>query len=259
MADVATEHFGHIDRDYMQHLASVPADDDGPIWITSLMRLHDAELGASHLQQIVQAVGGQVVLAGEVVADHSDHRQGWSDVSIVKYPSRHSFVRLTEDPAFTEEQTFQRMHLQRALIIGCIPSPEVRAHADDRPVWNAVPHPATDEDSPIVALTVVRYRGADSEPDDLAAHAQALIHASVPHGARLSRSFAVEGMVISHGQTWDHVRLTSYPSQAAFEAVMQDLSRIDAFRRHRANLVAETTALAIRPTIDTVGRSLHDG
>ncbi len=246
--------FGQIDAAYRAQLQSTPLDDDGPIWMVSMQC---AEGRIDRLQSVADIAGGEVVLAGDVIRQVDGDKPEWNQLTVVKFPARRNFVQLTNHPAFKHHPGFVDMQLKEAIILGCIPSPSmpVPAHLQV-PTWSAVPHPATDDDSPVIAVHAVRYADTDWSPDDMAAYAHALAAASVPHGARGTRWFAVEGTIVGDGRQWDDVRFTMYPSMAAFMAVVNDLDHITAYERHRAHLIADIYTLVMRPRIDRLARSL---
>jgi hypothetical protein len=246
--------FGQIDSSYKQHLETIPVDDDGPIWMVSMQR---AEGGLDRLQSVADVGGGEVVLAGDVIRQVDGDAPHWNQLTVVKFPTRRNFVQLAHHPAFKHHPGFDHMQLHEAIILGCIPSPSMPTPAQlTVPTWNAVPHPATDDDSPVVAVHAVRYADSDWSPDDMAAYAHALAAASVPHGARGTRWFAVEGTIVGDGRHWDDVRFTMYPSMSAFLAVVNDLDHITAYERHRAHLIADKYTLVMRPRIDRLARSI---
>lgn len=246
--------FGQIDDSYKHHLKTVPPDDDGPIWMVSMQRA-DGDL--DRLQSVADVAGGEVVLAGDVIRQVDGDAPRWNQITVIKFPTRRNFIQLAHHPAIKHHPGFDHMQMQEAILLGCIPSPSmpVPRHLDI-PAWSAVPHPATDEDSPVIVVHAVRYADTDWSPDDMAAYAHALATASVPHGARGTRWFAVEGTIVGDGRQWDDVRFTMYPSMAAFMAVVNDLDHISAYDRHRAHLIADIYTVVMRPRIDRLGRSV---
>ena len=246
--------FGQVDVSYQRHLETVPADDDGPIWMVSIQR---ADGTLDSVQSVADVAGGEVVLAGDIVRQVDGDGTPWNQLTVVKYPTRRNFCQLIHHPAFKDHPGFERMRLREAIILGCIPSPSMPVPSNLHvPAWNAVPHPANDDDSPVVVVHAIRYADTDWSPEDMAAYAHALAAASVPHGARATRWFAVEGTMIGDGREWDDVRFTMYPSEAAYMAVVNDLDHILAYERHRAHLIADSYTLILRPRIDRLARSV---
>lgn len=242
------QHFGHVDREFVRDLDQTPANDDGAIWVAHLTAGHEFHPPAAALDQ----VGAEIVLQGVVVAQPYGHDLRWAQTAIVKYPTRRSFVELTRRaPLLSPAEGAPE------IVISCIPTPKMYTAPDlDPPPWAGVPHPATDEDSPVVVMHVIRHSDAAHSPDEHAAYNRLLANASIPHGARATRWFAAEGTILGDGRAWDDVRITAYPSCASYLAVIDELERDSEYRDHRQRLIADQYSVVIRPTIDRIVRSI---
>ena len=84
----------------------------------------------------------------------------------------------------------------------------------------------------------------------LAATPESAGRAALPQGVRIAAWFGVEGTRIGDGRQWDQVRLNTFPSKAAFMAVVADPGRIAAQREHRETAIADTFSFVLRPTLD---------
>ncbi len=93
---------------------------------------------------------------------------------------------------------------------------------------------------------------ADTEMVEYQNHAADV---AVPHGARISGWFGVEGTIVGDGRQWDQARFNAFPSKAAFMAVVLDPKRLEAQHAHREVAIADTYALILRPTIDRLAES----
>lgn len=250
---------GHRDERYLRDIGSLPANDDGPVWLVKLA--HDSAPSqethpSAEYRRSLDELGAETVFFGDVVAQPGNDVPSWSRVGVFKFPSRRSVLHappvggLLHPDAPTAE-------IDGALVLCCIPSPTMPLPAHlSVPMWSRVPHPASDDDSPVVVVHLIRYASGDWPPEDMAAYAQLLASASVPHGARATRWFAAEGTIVGDGNDWDDVRFTMYPSAAAFHAVLADLADNPDFAHHRARVIADQYTVVVRPSIDHIARSV---
>jgi len=237
-----------IDETYRRHLKTIPANDDGPIWLVALTRSGEGAELKRRFEPIVATAGGQVVVHGTCtpVGPFAAH---WDQLTVVKFPTRRHVA--------PDHPGLLAIRPAEAIILGCIPSPTMTlSRSADAPEWTDVAYPASDADSPIIAVHVVRYRADCDSPDAMATHAALLDKSSIAHGARNAHAFAVEGTIVGDGRQWDEVRLSAYPSAAAFSAVLNELGSMTGFCDRRGQLVEDSYALGVRPVVDRLARSL---
>lgn len=267
-----SDRLGEVDLDYEQHLRSVPANDDGPVWMVNLVRLRErADFGsgrdrgmtgqqaydATEPSTTLDDIGAAVVFYGEASPAIDGTQAYWNRVTAVKYPTRRSFITAHRDPQIRTARQQKLAGLESTIVLACIPSPTmpVPAHLTV-PAWNSVPHPATDEDGPVTVMHLIRYVEDHDEPEKMAKYAQALAAASVRHGARSTRWFAVESTVVGDGREWHDVRFTAYPSRAAFSAARQDLTNRPDYPAIQSEVIADRYTLVLRARIDRLVRSV---
>lgn len=267
-----SDRLGEVDLDYERHLGSVPVNDDGPVWMINLIRLRErADFGAGRDRGMtgqqaydgslpttaLDDIGAEVVFFGESAVDADGSRGGWDRATAVKYPTRRSFLTAHTDPQVRTVLQQKQAGLESTIVLACIPSPTmpVPAHLTV-PAWNSVPHPATDEDGPVTVMHLIRYVEDDNEPEKMAKYAQALATASVRHGARSTRWFAVESTVVGDGREWHDVRFTAYPSRAAFLGARRDLTALPNYPAIQSGVIADRYTLVLRARIDRLVRSV---
>jgi hypothetical protein len=274
----ATPRYGRVDRDYGMRLATT-TDEDGPIWMVNLMRYRDkadyadgrdTDLSGREADDEytplgpLAAVGAEIVFVGEVEQQLLGEGPAWDRIGVVRYPTRRSFIEMQQRPDFQAKHVHKDAGMEATFVIGCVPVPHLEPAEGvdtEMPDWDAVPHPPTAQDGPVVVLHVLRYADdlasdPSRSPEDMDAYSRAAAVAAVPHGVRIAGWFAVEGTIVGDGRTWDQVRFNEFPSRAAFMAVVADPARLEAQRRHREVAISDTYALIVRPTINRLAASL---
>ncbi len=270
MADMPR--YGQIDRDYGIELATMPAENDGPIWMVNLMKYRqtadytdgrDSSISGRAADDIYAPLDVLADLGAEVVfvADVDQQLLGdspiWDRVAIVKYPKRRAFIEMQSRPDFQDKHVHKEAGMEFTIVCGCIPIPVPQGAEVD---WVDAPRPPTADDGPVVVLHVLKYEeasAADVTPDEMVAYQQAAGAVAVPHGVRIDGWFAVEGTILGDGRQWDQMRFNEFPSKAAFMAVATDPARLEAQKGHREVAIADAYTMILRPTINRLAESLE--
>jgi len=262
--------YGTVDAAYLGQLRSVAPEDDGPVWMVNLMRYRDRAVYAdgrhSHLTGReaddryapfgpFRAVGAEIVFLSDVEAQLVGDDQRWDRVAVVRYPSRRSFVEMQELPEYLELHEHKDAGMASTFVIGGQPAPwpELPAEA---PQLDAVPHPSTPDDGPVVLLHLFRYHPG-RRTTDMERYRDATTDVALSNGIRVAAWFDVEGTIVGDGRAWDEIRFNVFPSRAAFEAVAFDPGRIAAQADHREPALADTYTLMLRPLIDRLADSIR--
>jgi hypothetical protein len=130
--------------------------------------------------------------------------------------------------------------------------PTVPPDVEQRP-WSAVEHPPTEDDGPVHVLHVLRFEhatDADATPEEMATYTRHAMSVAGRHGGGIAAWLAVDAVVEGDGRTWHQARFNTFPSRAAFMAVVFDPDRLEAQRNHREVAIAETYTLVLRPSVD---------
>ena len=208
-----TPRYGRVDRDYATTLATTPPDEDGPVWMVNLMKYRDqADYQDGRSDDIsgreaddrytplgpLQAVGAEIVFAGDVCDQLLGDSPRWDRIGVVRYPTRRSFIDMQSLPEFQSLHVHKDAGMEQTIIIGCqpIPVPTAADAGVDQPDWDHVPHPPTEEDGPVMVLHLIRFADAASAaetPAEMEAYQSAAARSAVPHGVRIAGWFAAEG------------------------------------------------------------------
>ncbi len=273
MTDTREPGYGRVDREYGTHLATIPPEEDGPIWMVNLMAYREravydgAETAVSGREaddryapvDVLDAIGARVAFLADVSDQLLGDEPRWDRVGIVRYPTRRSFIDMQRRPDFAEKHVHKAAGMAETIVAGCLPIPSPQDAADaPAPVdWAEVPHPPTDDDGPVTVLHLIRFHPGQAA-GEMAAYEQDAARVAVPHGVRISGWFAVEGTIVGDGRSWDQARFNQFPSRAAFLAVAADPERLAAQAAHREVAIADPYTLILRPSIDRLAASVTE-
>jgi hypothetical protein len=264
--------YGQIDEQYGLTLATTEPDDDGPVWMVNLMKYrekadyldgHPSDISGREADDLytpyesLAGVGAEIVFAAEVETQLLGDAPVWDRVGVVKYPTRRAFIEMQARDDFQRQHAHKEAGMQETIVMGTQP---IDTPAGDHVEvdWADVPHPPTDDDGPVTVVHVLRFNdvaATEMTPEHMQAYQAAAAEVAVPHGVRLSGWFAVEGTILGDGRSWHQVRFNTFPSRAAFMAVVADPARLAAQGDHREVAIADTYTMITRPLIDELDRS----
>ena len=174
--------YGIIDAAYARRLATVDPADDGPIWMVNLMRYRERAVYADGRETDLtgreaddryapfgpfRTVGAELVFLADVDEQLIGDDPAWERIAVVRYPTRKAFLDMQDLPEYGTLHEHKDAGMAATFVIGCRPAdmPELPA---DAPPLDAVPHPSTAADGPVIALHVLRYHeGRTSEDMEL--------------------------------------------------------------------------------------------
>lgn len=270
MSEATGPRYGRLDRDYGRKLATTPAEDDGPVWMVNLMKYREkadyadgreSDISGREADDLytplgpLEAIGAEIVFGADVERQFLGESPIWDRLAVVKYPTRRSFIEMQARPDFQELHHHKDAGMEQTIVMGCLPMAAPGPHEAD---WKSVPHSPTDDDGPVCVVHVIRFEDAEAAhvvPGDMKAYQSAAGAVAVPHGVRIDGWFAVEGTILGDGRGWHQVRFNSFPSRAAFLAVVRDRSRLEAEESHRNVAIADTYTVMTRPTINELRQS----
>lgn len=205
--------YGTIDKEYGVHLATRPAEEDGPIYMVNLMKYHDVaqyteDAGVEkpisgreaddryNPASILAKIGATIVFVGDVISNRSGD-EDWDRIAIVRYATRKSFIEMQTRKDFGEKHVHKAAGMQRTIIVCCRPED---SSLDQRG------RPKSDDDR-LVAMVVRRAvdRGAAFD--------------ALPNAV----NFSVEGTIIGDGRKWDTVQFVAVSSQEQLQSVVSSL------------------------------------
>jgi hypothetical protein len=131
--------YGLIDREYGLRLRSAAYDGDGRIFLLNLTKFLPGSdpppggdcLGNGRVRDadeyapipLLTAVGATLRLVADVVASSGD----WDLVTVVDYPSRRSFLELSERRDFREWHMHKQAAVERTTVVGMLPAEDLPA------------------------------------------------------------------------------------------------------------------------------------
>lgn len=271
--------YGQIDHDYAARLAGTPPVDDGPVWMVNLMHYKDRASYADGRPSTLSgrqaddrytplgplaAVGAEIVFAADVEDQFMGEAPRWDRVAVVRYPTRASFIGMQQRDDFRKAHEHKEAGMAETIVIAGQPLdfPEI----EQPPDWADVPHPPTDEDGAYTVVHVIRFHddaGAATTPGQPATTPgqmescrEAAKPRAAPNGVRIDGWFSVEGTIIGDGRAWHQVRFNTFPSRRALMATTLDPDRQRAHSEHRDAAIADTYALGVRASLNTLSDSL---
>ena len=262
----AAVRYGQVDTEYAIRLATTPADEDGPVYMVNLMKYREkadytdgTELNISGREADdlyapvgpLAAIGASMVFLAEVDTQLLGDAPMWDRIAVVRYPTGRSFIDMQSRTDFKEKHVHKEAGMAETIVMGCTPIDVPKPI--EQPSWADVPHPATEDDGPVVVMHVIKY--VDGGLVDMVAYQNAAGAVAVPHGARINGWYDVQGTIMGDGRQWDQVRFNAFPSKAAFMAVVADPARLAAQKDHREPAIADTYALILRPSVNRLEKS----
>jgi hypothetical protein len=263
--------YAQVDREYGLRLATTEPADDGPVWMVNLMKYRDVADYADGWESIISgreaddlynpievlnSFGADVVFVADVVRQPLGDSPTWDRIAVVKYPTRRSFIDMQSRADFQALHVHKDAGMEETIVLGCQPMPAPPTNDVD---WADVPHPPTEDDGPVTVVHVIRFDNSEAahvSPDDMKSYQSAAGSVAGPHGVRVDGWFAVEGTILGDGRAWHQVRFNTFPSLAAFMAVVRDPKRLDAERSHRQVAIADTYTMISRASINTLRDSV---
>lgn len=264
----AAVRYGQVDTEYAIRLATTPADEDGPVYMVNLMKYREkadytdgTELNISGREADdlyapigpLAAIGASMVFLAEVDTQLLGDAPMWDRIAVVRYPTGRSFIDMQSRTDFKEKHVHKEAGMAETIVMGCTPIDVPKP--TEQPSWADVPHPATEDDGPVVVMHVIKY--VDGGLTDMVAYQNAAGAVAVPHGARINGWYDVQGTIMGDGRQWDQVRFNAFPSKAAFMAVVADPDRLAAQKDHREPAIADTYALILRPSVNRLEKSTN--
>lgn len=199
--------YGRIDHDY--GLSMLTADPDGPIFMVNLMKYHEVARyddgdgprisgkeadNIYNPSKILRDIGAAMVFVADVHKNHVD--EDWDRIAIVRYPTRKSFIEMSQRKDFNEKHKHKEAAMLRTFVIGCRP-------VDSR--LDTVEWPRPEEPRTIVMVV----RRTDDRQRSLAETG--------------GTGFLIEGTIIGDGRQWDTISFTEVADEIAADRMVADL------------------------------------
>ncbi|HAS11489.1 MAG TPA: hypothetical protein DCS55_13400 [Acidimicrobiaceae bacterium] len=234
MSDPIRHDYGRPNFDYIS--TWFDREDDGPFWALNLMKYRERAVAADGTVQDrsgleadneynpsaqIEAVGGRMVLVAPVEHQLRGDDVVWDRIAIVLYPTRMSFIEMSNRDDFKEKHEHKNAGMERTIVVASMPRGGDPAPAD-------VSSAAGTGDR--LLLQVV----TDAEAPDLADDIDA---------TRIGR-FTVEGNIFGDERQWAEARWDRISAETAASLAAQEAV-------HDPNAYA----LVLIPHIDTLAES----
>jgi hypothetical protein len=149
--------FGTINMEYAGHLATIPAHEDGPIFMVNYMRYKEiADYGDASGPAIsgkeaddkyapvdvLARIGAHVAYFGDVIAPDDDGAEVWHRMGIVCYPTRRSFIEMQTRTDFKEKVVHKGAGMDFSIVMGALPEGPLTGEPDGSGIVTFILHGA---------------------------------------------------------------------------------------------------------------------
>ncbi len=274
--------FGVVDRDQVRRMLEVPPEDDAPFYMVNLIRhreqaeyadgrestLTGAEADGIYgglILPILADIGARPVFVANVERNLiDDDGARWTQIGVVRYPSRAKFFEMLEREDFRRAAVHKEAGVEKSLVLVAHlegdPLPDVLRDVD----LSSVPYPPTPEDPPIAVVHLLDYNDvaqyADGRETSLTGREAMRLYEEGRQeqnvfglGVRPGLYLLIEGEVVGDGRDWEEFRINNFPSRATFAQVSSPDSLGEAGIVHRQAALRETYTQLTAPLLTEVG------
>ena len=211
--------------------------------------------------EFLAAIGARIVFNTDVDMQIDGDEPVWENVAIVEYPCPLAFFAMLADPEFQARSIHKDAGVETTIVLVTNLQP---AGAVEDPDQSESSHPPTAEDPAFDLIHVMnfhdiaQYEDGVDEPERTGQEAWELYQSSgtpatLDIGIYTTATFAVQGVLIGDGRTWDEVTLVRMPSQAGFQALLDDETR-QAGRYHRIAALEDNYSMVTYPALSQIPR-----
>lgn len=228
MADRPQPAYGTPNWEMIGRWLHLDPADDGPFWALNLMKYRPVARYADGATTVsgreaddayaplgpLAAIGAVVAFHGDVLDQHLGE-PGWDRIAIVRYPSRAAFFAMQQRDDFKAQHVHKEAGMEFTIIMACLPT----GHDADVAVDGS--------------LVLIVERGADESGARVA-------------GATEVTSFAVEGVIVGDGRSFDRARFVRAANQEVVARLVEAASSSD-----------EAHVLVVDPAIDRLVQTIR--
>jgi len=262
---VGNPRYATLNTDYAVEMFSIPAEEDGPIWMVNLMKYREIadyvdgrELNISGEEadglyapiSVLSEIGAEIVFIGDVEIQLLGEDPQWDRVAVVKYPTRRSFVEMLARKDFKEKHVHKEAGMQKTIVMGCVPM-EMPAYSSKD--WEEVAHPPSKNDG---VITVVHVLQLNEQIENINNYSLIAGESAIPNGVHIDGWFQVENTILGDERKWNQVRFNTFPSRKAFQEVLKDPQRIEAQKKYRETAISDTYTMIVTSSINKVFDSI---
>jgi hypothetical protein len=270
--------FGDINLDQVQRMLEAPTD--GPFYMVNLIQYRekavypdgqDTDLTGREANalysplEFLSAIGARIVYSATVSQQLDGDETAWDDVAIVEYPCPLAFFAMISDPDFKARAIHKDAGVEATYVMvtnrvptspSTPPTDSPFASADDDPAFDLV-HVMDFRDE-------AQYKADITEPDRSGQEAWDLYwslssEAANAVGVDVTARFAVQGAFIGDERSWDEVLILNMPSQAGYQAWLENETRQAADFHRRAALAYRYSMITSPMLVDIPGGNPDSG
>ena len=128
---VGNPRYATLNTDYVAGMLSMPAEEDGPIWMVNLMKYREiadyvdgrkSNISGQEADDlyapisVLADVGAEIVFAGSVETQLLGDTPKWDRIAVVKYPTRRSFLEMSSRKIFKRNMSIKKRACRRQLL-----------------------------------------------------------------------------------------------------------------------------------------------
>jgi len=262
---VGNPRYATLNTDYVAGMLSMPAEEDGPIWMVNLMKYREiadyvdgrkSNISGQEADDlyapisVLADVGAEIVFAGSVETQLLGDTPKWDRIAVVKYPTRRSFLEMSSRKDFQEKHAHKEAGMQETIVMGCTP---IETPFYSKKDWKEIANPPSDDDG---VMTVVHVLQLNEQIEKMNNYSLIAGERAIPNGVQIDGWFQVENTILGDGRKWDQVRFNTFPSRRAFQEVLDDPARMEAQKKYREVAISDTYTMIVAPLINKVSDSI---
>ncbi|MEM1141511.1 MAG: hypothetical protein AAGI88_02915 [Pseudomonadota bacterium] len=209
--------------------------------------------------EFLAAIGAAPVYVAPVQEQLEGEDVIWEDVAIVRYPCPAGFFAMATDPEFRERLLNKDAGVESTIVMVTYLQPSMLPADMEFP---EPAFPATAEDAGFDLVEVMdfremaEYEAGSGEPERTGAEAfaqyEAAGSASAEIGIRTRATLDVQGVITGDtARSWDQAVILSVPSQAGYQAFLDDEARQQA-EYHREAALENRYSMITSPFVTTI-------
>lgn len=274
--------FGNLNRDQIRRMLQVPPEEDEPFYMLNLIKHYDVAqypdgresdlsgaaadgIYGSLVLPILAEIGARPVFVSSVELNLIDGDQaGWTQIAIVRYPSRAAFFGMLERDDFQDASIHKVAGVEKTIVM------VAQREVDEFPAsfyevdLEALPTPPTPDDPPIAICHILDYHDiaqyADGRETTLTGREAMDLYSQgrfeqdvIGMGVRPGLWLEIEGELLGRGSQFEEFRVNNFPNRETFFQIANAESFAEAGGEHRLAAIKETYTQLTVPLLNEDG------